>query len=109
MSYKLQFQLTSNAASNARISANNHRRMTAEQSLGESCDRLGLSAKNLIDKLPAIKDDDLTNGVVLEIFTHYKIMNGAVDWCSLNDSVYKAFLDCGQDTDTGLYAHFPML
>ena len=36
--------------------------MTAKRSLGEYCDRLGLSAQNLIDELPAIKDDDLTNG-----------------------------------------------
>ncbi len=51
--------------------------MAAKQSLG--------------DKLTATKDDDLTNGVVLEIFTHYKIMNGAVDWCALKDSVYSIF------------------
>ena len=44
--------------------------MAANQSLGEYCDRLVLSAQHLIDKLPAIKDDDLTNGVVLEIVTH---------------------------------------
>ena len=65
--------------------------MAAKQSLGEYCDRLGLSAQNLIDKHPAIKDDDLTNGVVLEIYTHYNIMNGAVDWCALKDSVYSIF------------------
>ena len=47
--------------------------MAAKQSLG--------------DQLPAKKDDDLTNGVVLEIITDYKIMNGAVDWCALKDSV----------------------
>ena len=41
--------------------------MTAKQSLGEYCHRLGLSAQHLIDKLPAIKDDDLINGVGLEI------------------------------------------
>ena len=55
------------------------------------CDRLGLSAQSLIDKLPAIKDDDLTNGVILEILTHFN--NGAVDWCALKDSVYSIFGD----------------
>ena len=63
--------------------------MTAKQSLGEYCDRLGLSSHNLIDKLPAIKDNDLTNGVILEILTHFN--NGAVDWCALKDSVYSIF------------------
>ena len=57
--------------------------MAARQSWDEYCDRLGLLAQHLIDQLPAIKDDDLTNGVVLEIFTHYKIMNDAVDRCGL--------------------------
>ena len=63
--------------------------MAAKQSLGEYCDRLGLSSHNLIDKLPAIKDNDLTNGVILEILTHFN--NGAVDWCALKDSVYSIF------------------
>ena len=65
--------------------------MAAEQSLGEYCDRVGLSAQNLIDQLPAINVDDFTNGVVCEIFTHYKIMKGSVDWPALRDSVYSIF------------------
>ena len=31
----------------------------------------------------------MTNGVVLEIFTHFN--NGVVDWCALTDSVYSIF------------------
>ena len=59
--------------------------------MGEYCDRVGLSAHNLIDQLPAIKVDDFTNGVVCELFTHYKIMKGSVDWKTLRDSVYSIF------------------
>ena len=52
----------------------------AKQSLGGYCDRLGLSAQHLIDQHPAIKDDNLTNGMVLEIVTkqNYLLMFSSV-------------------------------
>ena len=60
--------------------------MERHHSLGEFCDKLGLTKENVTEKLSAINAADLTNGAVLELL-NFRSKTWGITWSQFRDSV----------------------